>query len=246
LLQFWNNSGGIDFIVDSAKLDGTPLAMPVPTANWATNASPSNQDVRSAPFTGTTAAWSVYKAEIYYFANTGSTPDEVIYVRNGTPFEPAAVGAARNWPQLSSAFVDAYLKPTGSNAGSIDSLAQLMEWTNPADSYVNFGYLFSQNRVSATNSQGETTNYWKRANMYFRLNALGDLSAPGYEWAANRAGTTLSPSTSTLGSNPNPRCGSDEVLPLDADGSRLSYREAGLQFRRADRQLYQLLHFWSN
>jgi hypothetical protein len=221
--------------------------MPVPSTNWATNPSPSNQDYRSAPFTGTVAAWSQYKAEIYYFSNTGTTPNEVIYVRNGTPYEPAAAGATRSWPQLSFAFVDTYLKPTGSQAGSISSLAQTMDWTNPADAYVTFAFLFSQNRVTATNSQGETSsNFWKRGNLFFRLNALGDSSAPGYEWASNQAGTALSPSTANAGTNPNPRCGIDEVLPLDADNSRSSYREATMQFRRADRKLYQQIQFWSN
>ena len=99
---------------------------------------------------------------------------------------------------------------------------------------------------SADNAETETANYWKRGNLFFRLNVLGDTSAPGYEWAANQAGTSLSPYTSSTGTNPNPRCTSDEVLPLDADASRSSYREAGLQVRGADRKLYQSIHFWSN
>lgn len=245
-IQFWNNGGTVEFNLDSAKLDGSALARPLPSTNWATTASPVNQDIRASAFTGTVAAWSVYKAEIYYFTNTGTTPDEVIYTRNGTPFEPAAIGVSRNWPELAATFIDGYLKPTGANAGSVTSLAQTMSWTNPADGYVNFGYLFSQNRVSATNSESETANYWKRSNLFFRLNALGDLSAPGYEWAANQAGTALSSSTSSSLTNPNPRCGNDEVLPLDGDNSRLSYREAGLQFRGLDRKLYQQIYFWQN
>ncbi len=245
--QWWNGSGGTEFMLDAAKLDGTALTMPTPSTNWATNPTIASQEIRSSPFAGQIAAWAVYKAEIYYYTNnSNSTPDEVIYVRNGTPFEPASSGAARSWPQLSATFIDGYLKPTGANAGSISSLAQTMSWTNPADGYVNFGYLFSQNRVSATNSEGETANFWKRANMFFRLNALGDTSAPGYEWAANQTGTSISPTTETAGNNPNPRCTSDEVLPLDADGSRISYREAGLQFRGPDRKLYQQIDFWSN
>jgi hypothetical protein len=36
------------------------------------------------------------------------------------------------------------------------------------------------------------------------------------------------------------------VLPLDANNTRSSYREAGLQFRGPDRKMYQLIHFWSN
>ncbi|MBL8351327.1 MAG: hypothetical protein JNL87_13575 [Burkholderiaceae bacterium] len=245
--QWWNVGGGNEFMLDAAKLDGTALTMPTPSTNWATNATVASQEIRSSAFTGTIAAWSVYKAEIYHYANSSNTtPDEVIYLRTGSPFEPASTGAARSWPQLSTAFIDGYLKPTGAQAGSLASLAQTMDWSNPASGYVNFGYLFSQNRVSAMNGQSETDNYWKRANMFFRLNALGDTSAPGYEWAPNQAGTALSPTTETAGSNPNPRCGSDEVLPLDPDSSRGSYREAGLQFRGTDRKLYSMIRFWSN
>lgn len=245
--QWWNGGGGNEFMLDAAKLDGSALTMPTPSTNWATNPTIASQEISSSPFAGTIAAWSVYKAEIYHFNNnSNTTPDEVIYVRNGTPFEPAAAGAARSWPELSAAFIDGYLKPTGNHAGALTSLAQTMSWTNPANGYVNFGYLFSQNRVSATNNQSETANYWKRGSLWFRLNALGDGSAPGYEWAPNQAGTALSPTTETALNNPNPRCGSDEVLPLDADNSHGSYREAGLQVRGADRKLYQQNYFWSN
>jgi hypothetical protein len=245
--QWWNSGGGTEFMLDAAKLDGTALAMPTPSTNWATNPTVASQEIRSSSFAGTIAAWAVYKAEIYYYSNSSNTtPDEVIYVRNGTPFEPAAVGATRNWPQLSTAFIDGYLKPTGANAGSISTLAQTMDWSNPANGYVNFGYLFSQNRVLASNGVDPTANYWKRSNLLFRLNAFGDTSAPGYEWAPNQTGTSLSPTTETAGNNPNPRCTSDEVLPLDADASRLSYREAGLQFRGPDRKLYTQIGFWSS
>jgi hypothetical protein len=137
---WWNSGGGNEFILDAAKLDGSALTMPTPSTNWATNSNIASQEIRSSSFAGTIAAWSIYKAEIYYVSNSSNTaPDEVIYVRNATPFEPAAVGAARSWPQLSSAFIDGHLKPTGANAGSITSLAQTMDWTNPANGYVTFG-----------------------------------------------------------------------------------------------------------
>ncbi len=98
--QWWNGAGGTEFMLDAAKLDGSALTMPTPSINWATNPTVASQEIRSSPFAGTTAAWAVYKAEIYYYSNSGNTtPDEVIYVRNGTPFEPAAVGAA---PQLAA------------------------------------------------------------------------------------------------------------------------------------------------
>lgn len=245
--HWWNNGGGNEFMLDAAKLDGTAMTMPTPSTNWTTNPTVTSQEISSSRFTGKILPWSVYKAEIFYYSNnSNTTPDEVIYVRNSTPFEPAANGAARNWPQLSTAFIDGYLRPTGSNAGSISSLAQTLEWSNQADGYVNFGFLFSQNRVSATNSQAETADHWKRASIWFRPDAMGDTSAPGYEWAPNQSGTALSPTTETAGVNPNPRCEGDEVLPLDADASRSSFRSVGLQVRGSDRKLYNLEHFWSN
>jgi hypothetical protein len=65
-------------------------------------------------------------------------------------------------------------------------------------------------------------------------------------WASDQTGTSLSPTTETAGNNPNPRCTSDEVLPLDADASRLSYREAGIQYRGPDRKLYTQMSFWAS
>ena len=245
-IQFWNNGGATEFIIDSAKLDGGAQALPTPTTNWAGTQSPANQDYRSSAFAGQIPAWSTYTAEIYYFTNTGTTPNEVVTVRNSTPFEPAAAGAAKKWPALAQGIVDDYLKPTGAKAGSLTTLAHTLQWTNPDDGYVNFGYLFSQNREQATNSQNETATYAKRGSIFFRIDAAGDSSAPGYEWAANLSGTSLSPSTANSGTNPNPRCGPDEVLPLDADNSRTSLREIGLQVRGPDRKLRQQIQFWSN
>jgi hypothetical protein len=254
-IQLANNGGGNDFYLDAAKLDGTPLSLPTPSKNWATNSAPFNQDYRDGAFTGTIPAWSTYTAEIYYYSNAGTTPDEVVVVRTGTPFERASIGASKRWPELTQATIDAYLKPTGAQAGALTSLAHAINWTNPADSYVNFGYLFSQNRLTATNVQNETSsNYWKRGSMWFRIGAAGDANAPAYEWAPNRSGAELSTVTPVGGSetvanwstNPNPRCGSDEVLPLDGDASRASYREIGLQFRSSNRKLNQQIHFWSN
>jgi hypothetical protein len=247
VLQWWNNNGVLEFVVDAAKLDGSPLTMPSPSTNWATNSAPSNQNYRSAPFTGTIPAWSVYTAEIYYYSNSGNTPDEVIMVRNSTAYERASEGAGKNWPTLAAASIDAYLKPTGANAGSLVSLDHSLAWSNPMDGYVELGYLFSQNRVSATNGEGETANYWKRSALLFRINAAGDASAPAYEWAPNRSGVELStPTVANNGTNPNPRCGSNEVLPLDGNNTRDSYREIGLNVRDDNRKLRQLIHFWSN
>lgn len=245
--QYWNNGGGAEFFLDAAKLDGSALAMPTPSADWATNAAPANQEFRAAPFAGSIPAWSAYTAEIYYFTNTGTTPDEVIVLRNGTPFEPAAAGVSKNWPVPASAFVDQYLKPTGASAGSLTSLAQTLTWTNPSDGYVNFASMFSQNRLSGTNAESETSLYFKRSSLFFRVATLGDASATGTEWGGTgQSGAALSSYTSSSGTNPNPRCTSDEVLPLDADNTNRSYREVALQSRGPDRKLYNAIHFWSN
>lgn len=246
-IQFWNNNGGTQFTLDAATNSGGALAMPAPTTGWATNAAPSNQEFRAAPFTGSAPAWSTYSAEIYYFSNNGNTPDQVIMLRTGSPFEPAAAGAGKNWAVLSQATIDQYLKPTGSGAGSLTSFAHTVNWSNPSDGYVNSAYLFSQNRLSATNSEGETANYWKRRTMSFQPQTYGDGSAAGYEWgSAMPSGTALSSFTASSGSNPNPRCTGDEVLPLDADNTNRSFRELGLSSRGADRKLYQAQYFWSN
>lgn len=246
-IQFWNNNGGAQFLLDAATNAGGAITMPVPSTDWATNAAPANPDVRSTPFTGSVPAWSTYTAEIYYFSNSGTTPDEVIVLRNGTPFEAAATGAGKNWATLSAATIDQYLKPAGSGAGSLTSFAQTVNWTNPSDSYVGSAYMFSQNRLSATNGEGETANYWKRRTMSFQPGAYGDTSAGGFEWgSAAPSGAALSSFTSSSGTNPNPRCTGDEVLPLDADNSNRSFREIGLSSRGPDRKLYQSQYFWRN
>ncbi len=246
IAQYWTSAAGNDFLLDAATLNGSAMALPTVTGNWATNPSPANQDVAPTAFKGSIPAWSVYTAELFYFTNTSDTPDEIIPVRVTTGFEPAANGAGKNWPVPTASFIDQYLKPTGSGAGSITNDAPVLNWTNAPDSYVSFGYLFSQNRVSQTNSQGETANYWKRGNLYFRLASLGDASARAYEFADQRSGTELSVSTATTGTNPNPRCGAEELVPLDANSNLSSYREVGLQMRGADRKLYQSIQFWSN
>uniref|UniRef100_UPI0013C33A61 hypothetical protein n=1 Tax=Azohydromonas sediminis TaxID=2259674 RepID=UPI0013C33A61 len=177
--------------------------------------------------------------------NTTATPDEVVIVRNATPFEPAAAGAAKSWPTLPQSHIDQYLKPTGAKAGSLTSLDEAMAWTNPADGYVSWGYLFGQNRVTATNSDSETNPYWKRGLMVFRPQTFGDQTVtPAYDWGGIGSGTALSPSTASVGSNPNPRCTTPEIVALDTDAT--TYREAGLQFRGADRKLYQASYFWTN
>ena len=243
-LQFWTGSATTDFVLDAANLDGTPLALPTPVLN-ATTAS--NQNFSPLPVANPAAvapAWSVYKAEVFYYASASDEPDEIIWMRSGAAPENASAGAGKTWPTLAASFVDAYLKPSGAQAGAISSLAQTMGWTLAAGSYVGSGYLFSQNFATATNSQGESASYGLRTRLDFEPKALGDLSGSGWQFASVVAGTSLSPSTATSGTNPNPRCTSTDLVPLTASIS--DYREAGLLFRGADRKLYNAVWFWDN
>lgn len=244
--QWWNNNGGADFIVSAAGLDGSAMALPAVSGNWATNAGPFNQDVAPAAVTAAIPAWSIYTAEIFHFSNSSSVPDEVIKVRAATPYEHASGGGSKAWPALAQATIDAYLKPTGAGAVAISTLAHTISWANPAGGYIGGAYLFGQNRVSATNSEGETANYWKRGRLDFEILRLGDTSAGGLQFADPRSGTSMSPTTASSGSNPNPRCGAAGLEPLDGDASRLSYREIGINFRGPDRKFYNEINFWSN
>jgi hypothetical protein len=243
--QLVNNVGGNDFLMGAANLDGTDLALPTPSSNWAATVNPSNQDVRSSNFTGSSAAFSVYKAEIFYWANTGTVADEVIYVRTDTPFEPASAGVTKTWPTLDSTVASAYLTPTGANAGAISSLAQNLSWTNPTGGYIGSAYLFAQNFVSASNGTGDpAATYGLRTRMDFRPAAFGNTSAIGREFASVVSGASMAPDTSSFGSNPNPRCTSTNLTPLETINS--AYREVGLAFRGPDRKLYNAITFWSN
>jgi hypothetical protein len=238
-------AGGADFIVSAAALDGTAIPMPVPTG-WATTASPANQDFAPAPVTAAIPAWSEYTAEIFHFGNNTNVADEVVKMRSGTPYEPATAGPGKPWATLASATIDAYLKPGGAHAGTIDTLAHSLNWAAPADGYVGGAYLFGQNRVLATNAENETANYWKRGRLDFEITALGNTTAGGLEFADPRSSVSMSPSTASSGPNPNPRCTNPFVEPLDGDATRFSYREIGLTVRGADRKLYNAITFWSN
>jgi hypothetical protein len=244
--QWWNNNGGADFIVSAAGLDGSAMELPAVSGNWATNPAPSNQDVAPAPVTAAIPARSLYTAEIFYFSNNSNVPDEVVKVRSGAAYEHASGGAAKAWPTLAPATIDAYLKPSGAGAGAISTLANTLSWTNPAGGYIGGAYLFGQNRVSATNAENETANYWKRGRLDFEIKVLGDSSASGLEFADPRSGASMSIPSSTTGTNPNPRCTNPDVEPLDGDSTRLSYREIGINFRGPDRKFYNDISFWSN
>jgi hypothetical protein len=242
--QTWTSNGGIDYIVSASNLDGSVLARPVPTSNWATTAAPINQDYSPSDVTISIPAYSIYKAEIFTFANTTNVADEVVFSRTGTPYENASVGPTKAWPTLSATFVDAYLKPTGTGAGVISSIAPSMAWTNPAGNYVSSSYLFAQNFVAATNSQSETTTYGRRTRLDFRPAAYGDSSASGKEFASVASGTSLSTSTALSGTNPNPRCTNTDLVELTTTNG--AYREAGLGFRGSDRKFYNAITFWQN
>jgi hypothetical protein len=243
--QFWTGASGIDFFLSAANLDGSVLARPTPTTGWATNNAPGNQDQAPSDVTISIPAQSLYKAEIFNFSNTTSTPDEIVYTRANTPYEVASAGATKAWPALSATFTDAYLKPTGASAGIISSAAQTMAWTNPAGGYVGSSYLFAQNTLNATNSESENANYVRRTRLDFRPTAFGDSSAGGKEFANIASGASLSPSTSSLGTNPNPRCTNTDLVELTSTNNS-AYREAGLGFRGVDRKFYQAITFWSN
>jgi hypothetical protein len=245
-IQFWTGNSSVDFIASAAGLDGSPMALPAVSGNWATNASPFNQDVAPAAVTAAIPAWSVYTAEIFHFGGNPFVPDEVVKVRNATPYEPATAGGSKAWPTLAAATIDAYLRPTGSNAGAVTTLAQTLSWVNPAGGYIGGAYLFGQNRVSATNAENETANYFKRGRLDFEIKVLGDTMASGLEFADPRSSVSMSPTTANVLTNPNPRCTDANVEPLDGDASRLSYREIGIIFRGPDRKFYNEITFWSN
>lgn len=242
--QYWTGGASTDFVLDAANLDGTALAMPAPVLN-ATTAINQNFSAVAVANQGVVApAWSIYKAEVFNYSSLSDEPDEVIWLRTNTAAENANAGPTKTWPTLAPSFVDAYLKPTGASAGAVSSLAQTMTWTLAAGNYVGSSYLFSQNFATLANSQAETASFGLRTRLDFEPKALGDLSASGVAFASVVAGTSLSPSTATLGSNPNPRCTSTDLVPLTSNVS--DYREAGLSFRSADRKLYNAIWFWDN
>jgi hypothetical protein len=88
------------------------------------------------------------------------------------------------------------------------------------------------------------TNYVSRTRMDFRPTAYGDSSGTGQEFANIASGASLSPSSSSASTNPNPRCTSTDLIELTTING--AYREVGLTFRGADRKFYNAITFWSN
>jgi hypothetical protein len=240
--QFWTGGTSAEFVLDAANLDGSPLALPAP--NTATGAFPDFAPTPVANQSTTAPAWSVYKVELFHFDVLSDEPAEIVYLRTVAAAENAALGATKTWPTLAPAAVTDYLTPTGAKAGAIGDLAQTLSWTGLANGFVGSAYLFTQNFAQATNGQGETATYGARARLDFDPLALGDLSARGIGWASAQSGTSLSSFTANVGTNPNPRCGSTDLLPLTTSVS--DYRELGLTFRGPDRKLYNAIWFWDN
>lgn len=240
--QFWTGGTSAEFVLDAANLDGSPLALPA--TNPATGAFPDIAPVPVANQSTTAPAWSVYKVELFHFDVLSDEPAEVVYLRTGAAAENAALGATKAWPMLAPAAVSDYLTPTGAKAGAIGDIAQTVGWTGLTNGFVSSAYLFTQNFAQATNGQGETAAYGARARLDFDPPALGDLSARGVGWASAQSGTSLSSFTANIGTNPNPRCGSTDLLPLTTSPN--DYRELGLIFRGADRKLYNATWFWDN
>jgi hypothetical protein len=240
--QFWTGGSGVEFVLDAANLDGSALELP--TVNTTTGAF-SDFAPTPVPNQSTTApAWSVYKVELFHFDVLSDEPDEIVYVRIGTAAENAALGATKSWPTLAPATVTDYLTPTGAKAGTIGDLAQTISWSAITNGFVASAYLFSLNAAQATNNQGETATYILRTRLDLEPLALGDQSARGVGWASPASGTSLSSYSANAGTNPNPRCGPTDVLPLTT--SQSDYREIGLSFRGPDRKLYNAIWFWDN
>jgi hypothetical protein len=243
--QFWTGGATTDFLLDAARLDGTPLAMPVPVNNGSTTLA--FQEFSPAPVAGLATvvpAWSVYKVEIFRFDTLSDTPDEVVYVRTGPAGENASAGTSKPWPTLAASFVDAYLKPLAASSGALSTLAHSMSFTIPDTAYVTSGYVFGQDFLTTTNAAGERASFGYRARLDLLPTRYGDLTMSGSELVGGPSGTSLSASTRNSGTNPNPRCTGNSV-PALTDNTN-DYREVGLGFRGADRRFYNAIWFWDN
>lgn len=243
--QFWTGGATTDFVLDAARLDGTPLAMPVPVNDGTTTLS--FQEFSPAPVADQATlipAWSVYKVEIFRFAALSDTPDEVLYIRSGTAGENAAAGTTKPWPTLAPSFIDAYLKPAAASSSALATLAHSMSFTMPDAAYAVSGYVFGQDFLTTTNAQGERASFGYRARLDMLPARYGDLSMAGSELVSGPSGAALSASTQSSGSNPNPRC-TGAAVPALTDNIN-DYREVGLGFRGADRKFYNAIWFWDN
>jgi hypothetical protein len=240
-LQWWTSGSSAEFVLGAVKPDGTVLETPLP-AN--TDTSAGFQDFSPVRFDDLTAAvpsWSVYKVEVFHFSSNSDVPDQVVYLRIATGPENPSAGPAVAWPTLDPAIAEARLKP---GAAEVMDFASVLNWTVPEGSYVTSGYLFGQDFQTASNGEDAAATYALRGRVDYRPAAYGDATATGWRLASPVAGTALSPNTESIGSNPNPRCGTARLPALT--GTTSDYREIGIFTRSADRQLRQAIWFWDN
>ncbi len=247
---WWTTTAGTAFVLGAATANGAALTLPVASVTSTAVSNPEFSQVAvssSGPMAHIAAitAWSRYKFEFFYFSTNTDTPDAIGYARIGSaPEQPRATGIT--WPAIDPAFLSARVSPTGSKAAAQTSFVDTMTWTIPPTLglYVSSGYWFGQNNGSATNSEGETANFNARGRIDYRPAAYGDTTGAGYGMADPRSGASMSTFTASNGTNPNPRCGV-QALPAFTT-STSDYREAGLTFRAADRQVRQVISFWRN
>jgi hypothetical protein len=246
VLVTFNGGGGVEFTLDAANLDGTPLAMPTPVFNATTV---SNQNFSPTPVANQSTlipAWTRYAFEIFLFSNTTTPdqPDEIVYTRTDSAAANATEGANLPWPTLASGFVNTYLKPTGSGAGAVTG-PLTMDWSVPPGVTVLSSYLFAQNFVTQLNVNNVSSLYAKRTRLDFEPTTYGNLSAPSTLFATVGSGASLATQTANVAPNPNPRCTDNTALvPLVGDVN--DYRETGLFVRTTDRQRRNAIWFWDN
>lgn len=246
LPQFWNNGGGDTFVLGAANLDGTVLALPTPANTPTTATFQDFSPVAISDLSATVPAWSRYKFEVFRFSSTTpDVPDQVIYTRIGAALENPGAGINVPWPTLNATYATDHLTPTGTQTAAQTSLANTLSWTVPAATFVTSGYLFGQDFLTANNGVDGNVSYAYRGRLDHEPVAYGDTTAPAWRLASPVAGTALSPSTQTSGTNPNPRCAGDPRVPA-LTASTSDYREVGLFVRNADRQVRQAIWYWDN
>ena len=238
----FNNNGGVDFTLDAANPDRTPLTMPAPAVGG-----PGFSPAPLANLSALIPAWARYKAEIFWYSNTTTpdVPDEIVYTRTDSEATNAAEDVDRGWPGLQGQFANDYLKPNGSGNGTLAATPPVtVNWQASPGSVVRSAYLFSQNFVSAMNTNGFTSSYGKRTRLDFEPTSYGNASAPSTTLASVVSGASLVASTANTNPNPNPRCTDRSLVPLTTDPS--DYREAGLFVHVPGKNRMDKIYFWKN
>jgi hypothetical protein len=170
-----------------------------------------------------------YRVEVFHFGGSTTQPSEILELRvsQGRAVR-ASEGANYGWPTVSSAVVDAYLRPTAPKAGAVSAFDPALTWTAPAGVTVTSGYLFGQDFATVTNTEGETAGQALRTRLDALATSFGATTATANGFASLASGTSLSPWSATVGPNPNPRCvqSAPSVVPLT--DSTNDYREIGV------------------